>query len=59
LWGGGWGVGGGGVFGGGGCGPFFDPFMMGGPMVTYVPYEAASVDFVNGKVVGWETSPGR
>ena len=50
---GGWG------FGGGACGPFFDPFLMGGPMVTYIPYEAASVDFVNGKVVGWETSPGR
>jgi hypothetical protein len=53
------GMGFGGWGGFGGCGPFYDPFFMGGPMVTYVPYEAASVDFVDGKVVGWETSPRR
>jgi len=48
-WGGGW----------GGCGPFFDPFFMGGPMVSYIPYEAAWVDFVNGRVSGWQSSPRR
>lgn len=55
----GMGFGGWGGWGYGGCGPFFDPFWGGGPMVTYIPYEAASVDFVNGKVVGWATSPRR
>jgi hypothetical protein len=48
-WGGGW----------GGCGPFIDPFFMGGPMVSYIPYEAAWVDFVNGRVSGWQSSPRR
>lgn len=55
------GMGGWGGWGGawGGCGPFFDPFFMGGPMVTYIPYEAAWVDFVNGRVSGWQSSPRR
>jgi hypothetical protein len=53
------GMGWGGRWGGGWCGPFNDPFMMGGPMVTYIPYEAASVDFVSGRAVGWETMPRR
>jgi hypothetical protein len=53
----GFGVGGWG--GWGGCGPFYDPFFMGGPMVSYIPYEAAWVDFVNGKVSGWQSSPRR
>ena len=54
-WGGRWGGG----FAGGWCGPFNDPFFMGGPMITYIPYEAASVDFVNGRAVGWESMPRR
>ena len=53
------GMGWGGRWGGGWCGPFNDPFMMGGPMVTYIPYEAASVDFVEGRAVGWESMPRR
>ncbi len=53
------GMGWGGRWGGGWCGPFNDPFMMGGPMVTYIPYEAASVDFVDGRAVGWESMPRR
>lgn len=56
---GGRGFGGFGGFGGLGCGPWGGAGFGGGPIITYVPYEAASVDFVNGKVVGWETSPGR
>jgi hypothetical protein len=53
--GGGWGRG----WGGGWCGPFYDPFFMGGPMVTYIPYDAAYVDFVGNRAVGWEVSPRR
>ncbi len=53
------GMGWGGRWGGGWCAPYYDPFFMGGPMVTYVPYEAAAVDFVNGRAVGWESSPRR
>jgi len=57
---GGWGGGGwGGGWGGAWCGPFNDPFFMGGPMVTYIPYDAAYVDFVAGRAVGWEVSPRR
>jgi len=51
AWGGGW--------GGGYCGPYYDPFLMGGPVTTYIPYDAASVDFAAGRVTGWESSPGR
>jgi hypothetical protein len=54
-WGGGWGRG----WGGGWCGPFNDPFFMGGPMVTYIPYDAAYVDFAGGRAIGWEVSPRR
>lgn len=53
------GMGWGGRWGGGWCGPFFDPFWMGGPMVTYIPYDAASVDFIEGRAVGWESMPRR
>ncbi len=49
----------GGRWGGGWCGPYYDPFLMGGPMVTYIPYDAAAVDFVNGRVTGWESMPRR
>ncbi len=50
------GMGWGGRWGGGWCSPYYDPFFMGGgPMVTYVPYDAAAVDFVNGRAVGWES----
>lgn len=46
-WGGGWGRGACGI------GPW-DPFWMGGgPMVTYIPYEAAMVEFKSGKVNSW------
>jgi hypothetical protein len=50
---GGWGGGWGGRWGGA-CGPFYDPFFMGGPNVSYMPFDAASVDFIDGKVVSWE-----
>lgn len=46
-WGGGWGR-------GGWCGPW-DPFWMGGgPMVTYIPYEAGTVEFKSGRVASWK-----
>ena len=58
-WGGGWrGAGWGGGLGypgwGAGCrgiAPYWGAGM--GPMVDFVPYEAATVEFVGGKVVGW------
>ena len=53
------GYGGWGGWGGAWCGPFYDPFFYGGPTVTYIPYEAAWVDFVNGKAAGWERTPYR
>jgi hypothetical protein len=58
-WGGGWrGAGWGGGWGAPGCGVGYrgmDPFWgVGmGPMVDFVPYEAATVEFVGSKVVGW------
>lgn len=57
--GGGWGRGWAGGWGGGWGGAFCDPFFMGGPMVTYIPYDAAYVDFVGARAVGWEVSPRR
>lgn len=53
------GMGWGGRWGGGWCTPYYDPYFMGCPMVTYIPYEAAAVDFVNGRAVGWESMPRR
>ncbi|MCB1225759.1 MAG: hypothetical protein KDK99_08130 [Verrucomicrobiales bacterium] len=51
---GGWGWGGwGGPYCNGGLGGWYNQ----GPSVAYVPYDAASVDFVNEKVVGWSSSP--
>ena len=49
---GGWAYGGWGQPYCGGWGPGFNA----GPSVTYIPYEAATVDFVNRKVVGWATN---
>lgn len=51
----GFGWGGWGGWGGGWCGPFVDPFFMGGPMMTSIPYEAARVEFMDGRVTSWET----
>lgn len=53
------GMGFGGWGGVGACGPWGDPFWGAGPMVTYIPYDAAAVDFVNNRVTGWEQSPMR
>ena len=47
--GGAWGPG---VWGRGYCG-FYDPFIFAGPSVDYVPFDAAHVDFVGGKVTAF------
>jgi hypothetical protein len=46
YWGHGW--------GGGGC--YYDRYFFYEPMVTYVPYEGARVEFLNGVVTAWEVS---
>lgn len=40
-WGGGWG----------------SPYWGGGPMVTYIPYTQAVVEFTNGRVTSWMAAP--
>jgi hypothetical protein len=44
YWGGGW----------GGC--YYDRPFLYEPMMTYVPYEAAKVEFLNGSVTAWAKS---
>jgi hypothetical protein len=42
---------------GGGCGPWgYDRGFLYEPMMTYVPYEAAKVEFLNGIVTAWSRS---
>ncbi|MCA1963604.1 MAG: hypothetical protein LDL31_06635 [Prosthecobacter sp.] len=52
-WGGAWGLRGRGC---GYVGPW-DPYWMGGPMVTYVPYKAATVTFRGNRVTDYLTGP--
>jgi hypothetical protein len=47
----GWGYGG---WYGRGYGYHYDPFFMYQPMVSYVPYERAKVEFTNSKVSAWK-----
>lgn len=54
-WGGGWGPYWGGGPWGWGWGGY--PYWGGGPAVTYVPYTQATVDFTNGRVTRWMTTP--
>jgi hypothetical protein len=53
------GLGGWGPYGYGGWGPYgFGggyPMLGGGSGVTYIPYTAGTVDFVNGRVVSWKS----
>jgi hypothetical protein len=53
---GGWGGRWGGWGGPWGMGPVWDPMFMGGPSVTYVPYEAGFVEFMEGRVTGWQVA---
>ncbi|MCP5556512.1 MAG: hypothetical protein H7A55_02050 [Verrucomicrobiaceae bacterium] len=44
-----------GAWGRGYCG-YYDPYIYTGPSVEYVPFDAAHVDFVGGRVTAWATS---
>lgn len=45
-----------GGWGRGSCG-FYDPYFYGGPVVDYIPFDAAHVDFVDGRVTAWASAP--
>jgi hypothetical protein len=51
----GWGYGGG-YWGGGFGGCYYDRPFLYEPMMTYVPYEAARVEFLSGRVTAWSAS---
>jgi hypothetical protein len=45
-----------GYWGGGWSGHYYDRAFFYEPMMTYVPYEAAKVEFLNGTVTSWAKS---
>jgi hypothetical protein len=52
----GFGYGGHGYFRGRGSYVYADPFFYSAPVIDYVPYEAARVEFTNGKVSAWSVA---